>query len=173
MRARAHGIGIALMAAVLLAGCGQATVDTTERDASGEVTQGGDVGVLKLRVGDCLDLSGMAEPGEDTVVESFTAIPCADPHQGEVFLVEEDFFAATPEFPGQDEVFEQAGNRCVGPFGVFVGAPYDETELDFVTLAPTADSWAQDDRGIVCIAVSPTADGAELETITGSLEGTG
>lgn len=43
-----------------------------------------------------------------------------------------------------------AYESCVDRFEPFVGIDYESSVLEVVTLYPTAESWAQDDREVVC-----------------------
>jgi len=157
---------------ILLAGCGESATDDTTRDASGAVATAGTLGVEKLRVGDCLDVGEFAQKAEGDV-ESFTGVPCSDPHQAEVFVVNKTFYAKqSAKFPGDTALGDLADEACAAAFESFTGAPYsDKTTTDWITITPTADSWVQDDRTLVCAIVTPTADGNDLQKTTGSLKG--
>jgi hypothetical protein len=160
---------IAGFALAVLGACGSADVDETTRDESGAVTEGGELGVQKLRVGDCVDL-GESATREEGDVESFQAIPCEEPHQGEVFFVKDAFFEQAT-WPGEKAVGDAADKACVKAFEGYVGKAYDDSDLDFVSLFPTEDSWAFDDRGVACLVIQPTEDGQDVERVTGSLKG--
>jgi hypothetical protein len=153
----------------LLTGCGAADVDETTRDEQGVVTEGGELGVYKLRVGDCLDLGATATQ-EEGDVESFQAIPCNTPHQGEVFLVKDKAYAEAV-WPGQDTVSDKADDVCLAAFEGYVGKALEDTDLDFVSLSPTEDSWLSGDRGVTCVVIKPTQDGQDVERVTGSVKG--
>jgi Septum formation len=165
-----HGAIVVVLVGVL-AGCGAADVDETTRDEQGVVTDGGELGVQKLRVGDCLDLGNTATQ-EEGEVEAFQAIPCDEPHQGEVYLSQEDAFREAT-WPGRTTVEDKADELCLGAFEGYVGVAYDETDLDLVALSPTEDSWSLGDRGVSCLVIRPTEDGKDVEQVTGSLKGKG
>ena len=64
--------------AVLAAACDNGSQsDETTRNESGQVQEGGDVGVFRLQVGDCLN--------EDIVTEqsSIPVVPCDEPHDSQ------------------------------------------------------------------------------------------
>jgi hypothetical protein len=84
-------------------------------------------------------------------------------------VVDDLFTEAT--WPGADTVGERADETCLDAFAGFVGESYDSSELDFVSLSPTEDSWSLGDRGVVCLVVQPDASGENLEQVTGSLRG--
>ena len=137
---------VAVVASAALVACGNsATSDNTERDASGEVTSGGDVGVFRLQVGDCIAESGA---DADTVIDSLPVVPCDEPHQLEVYHA---FDLAEGDYPGDAEVFEQAAEGCLAAFRGFVGLDFSESVYDVNPIRPTAESWAQiDDREVLC-----------------------
>ena len=157
---------------ILLAGCSDSTTDNTTRDSSGAVASAGTLGVEKLRVGDCVNVGDLAKKTEGDV-EAFAGVPCADPHQAEVFVAEKTFYIDQPlTFPGDAKLGDLADEACAAAFETFTGAPYtDKSTTDWITVAPTADSWASDDRALVCAIVTPTADGNDLKKTTGSLKG--
>lgn len=161
---------------VVMAGCsGGATTDTTSRDSAGQVTASGEVGVFKLRLGDCIPLSeleGVGSTDEMEEVEHFDAIPCDQPHAGEVILVEEDFFAAKDSLPSQEELGQQSQERCVAAVEEYTGEPYESSPHDVLWVVPTPESWDADDRGLTCIGVTLAEDGQSLAENTGSIRAT-
>lgn len=181
-------------AAVLVLGlcgaCSDATVDTTDRNSAGEVVEGGDVGVLKLQVGDCISkaaLDGTSDPSASPTaqeVDSLAAVPCTEPHGGEVVLVSQDMFKDLDEFPSVDDLFTQAEAPCIKAIADYTGFDFEEflnstapADVDTIfapyTMVPTADSWDTGDRGMLCVAI--TVDEA-LETVvetTGSAKQAG
>ena len=52
------------------------------------------------------------------------------------------------------------GDACLAAFEGYVGAAYDDSDLEITTLFPTEASWKLGDRDIVCIAISN--DGEKL-----------
>lgn len=137
---------VAVVASAALVACGNsATSDNTERDASGEVTAGGDVGVFRLQVGDCV---AETDIGGDDVFDSLPVVPCSEPHQLEVYHA---FDLADDDYPGDSEVFEQAAEGCLVAFRGFVGVDFSQSVYDVTPIRPTAESWAEiDDREVLC-----------------------
>lgn len=113
--------------------------------------------VFDLEVGDCFD-----EPPSDTDLVFVPEVDCADPHDHEVFHVEE---LADGDFPGDDEVAEAARGACLEPFATFVGVPWIESMLDYRWLAPTEASWSEGDREVVCFVTDPA--GPVIGTLAG------
>lgn len=167
-------IGVSLIG---LAGCSDSQVDTTTRDDSGEITQGGDLGVFALKTGDCVDdpalLSGSAEADQASgdEVAQFDAVPCGEPHTGEVVLVDDDFFVGTTEFPGEEEVWSRSSEACAVAVEEYTGEPFLSSPYDAVALYPTAESWdAVDDRGIACLGVVLSEQTGEPIESSGSIK---
>jgi hypothetical protein len=144
-----------LLALILLGACSKVEGDTTARDESGVITEGGEVGVLALKVGDCLndptvlDLSA-TEPSE---VEAVAAVPCEETHTGEVVLVDDEFFAAESEYPGDEVIQSRSYEACVKALEEYTGKSYADSPIDTFPYTPTEDGWANDDRGIICVGV--------------------
>lgn len=153
-------IATAAVAVVFIAGCSNAaTSDSAERDASGEVTGSGDVGVFRLREGDCI-----AEAADDDVIDSLPVVPCSEPHQLEIYHV---FDLPDGDYPGDAEVRDLSAQGCLGAFRSFVGVDFSESAYDVTPLRPTAESWEQiDDREVLC-ALFEVGGGLR----TGSAEG--
>jgi hypothetical protein len=139
------------MAALLLIACGGA-----ERDDSGQIVDGGDLDVFKLRVGDCFQDSDMGE------IFNVEAVPCGQPHDNEVYFV---FNIEDDNWPGDEFVEFTADEGCLPAFETYVGATYEESRLDFSWLVPTERSWKEkNDREVACILYD-----ANLERLSGSM----
>ena len=132
---------VALVVAV--AACSNsATSDSTERDSDGVVTEGGDVGAFRLRLGDCVDDDVEGD------VEVVRVVPCEQSHVAEVFHV---FDIALDDFPGQASVNSAADDTCLAQFAGYVGAAYGTSEFGVGYIAPTEGTWNQlDDREVLC-----------------------
>nr|WP_246401681.1 septum formation family protein [Jiangella mangrovi] len=129
-----------------------------KRDASGNVTETADAAdVFDVRVGDCLGDFADSEQVTDVAV-----VPCTDEHAQEVYAT-----AQVPdgELPSDDDLQTQAVETCTTEFQTFVGLAYEESALDFTWLQPTAESWDQGDRELVCLVYDPAGP------VTGSLRG--
>lgn len=155
-----RGVAGVLGLVLLLGACSQAEQDETTRDESGSVTEGGDVGVLRLQVGDCLeDQLSIVQ----TQVEELAAVPCDQPHRSEVFA---SFDLEGDEFPGEAEVAAQAEERCSAELTSFVGPQVNDVSLGVGYLTPSEVTWDQaDDRTVLCLVSHSTKD------LVGSVEG--
>lgn len=151
--------------AFLLIGCMIATIATAcdaRRDADGVIETSGDLDAFQMQVGDCFDdvLGPAAE------ISEVPGVPCASLHDNEVYAV---FDVAEAVWPGDVRITELADIGCLERFEAAIGAPYQESELVFTTLTPSATSWSEvDDREVVCIAYH-----MELEKLSGSVLGSG
>jgi len=149
-------VALTMIAAALFACGGDA-----ERNDEGTVVAGGEESVFDLEVGDCWNTPS----GADDKLGNVEAVPCGDPHDSEVYYQYETDLA---EFPGDDAMFESAAEGCLEEFEAFVGATYDESDLDIRALFPTAGSWDDGDRVVSCSVYA--IDDSKL---TGSMEGIG
>jgi hypothetical protein len=136
------------------------------RDEEGSIVDTGVVEATEARVGDCLSLS--EEDLEADVVSEFVGIPCAEPHQMEVFA-EANYDDLVGLFPGRATLEAFAGSECRMLFEGYVGAPYDtEPLLDINYFTPEEEGWRQGDREVTCAVIS--VDGSDL---IGSMQGMG
>ena len=137
---------------------------TADRDSSGAIVDSGNVDAFQLRMGDCFNNSGAAYDGSE--VSSLAGVPCSEPHDNEVYAV---MNVTGSNFPGEDEMWDMAIDKCLGRFESFVGRDYESSSLDIVSLYPTKDSWnLQNDREVVCALYH-----VEREKLTGSAKGKG
>lgn len=121
--------------------------------------------VFSMQVGDCTD----DEDLEATEVTSVRDASCDDAHDNEVYMtweLESDQFPGGA-YPGDEAMIETADGGCVTYFETWVGTPVDETSLYFFPYYPSAQSWANGDREVVCLAYDTNGP------VTGSLEGKG
>lgn len=132
------------------------------RDGFGAVAKEGSLGAFSVALGDCLQ-EPIADGAQLEQVEDVAAVPCSQPHAGEVYA---EFDLPDGDFPGDEAISASADERCVAEFAEFVGTPYEDSELEFFTLQPTESSWtSQQDRAVFCVV------GAFDATSTGTLKG--
>ena len=126
-----------------------AFTDESERDESGDVVEAGEVGSLRLKVGDCLGAEAVGE------VESVPVVPCSEPHDSELFY---SFELAGDMFPGKEATIELAQEGCITEFDAFIGLAYAESVWDITAIYPTEHTWdAINDREVLC-GVFPLSD---------------
>ena len=146
---------LAATAVVALTACSD---DEPQRDQGGNVTAPAEeADVFSIEVGDC---TGQVE--DSTEVTTIDIVPCTDPHDQEAYA---SVTVADGEFPGEEALETQAQTDCTTEFETFVGMAYDGSALEFTWLQPTEESWAQNDREILCLIVDPAGPA------TGTLEG--
>jgi hypothetical protein len=118
----------------------------------------GEVARADLAAGDCIEHEADVEQADVATVD------CADPHVYEVigtFAVE-----GADAFPGEDNLVVQGQEGCFGTiFDDYVGLPFVESALHVTPLTPTAPTWSDGDRTVVCLAHEE-----DLSPIEGSVE---
>lgn len=146
------GLG-AIGAVVSLAG-------DAERDDDGDITDAGNVSAFDLQEGDCIDVPDAGE------VADVRGMPCADPHDGEVYAL---FDLDGANYPGQKAADRTALRGCADRFQDFIGKSYRSSELIIYYLQPTEASWeTQDDREVVCAVTEPNGKKTTVETLEGA-----
>lgn len=132
-----------------------------DRDDSGAIVAEGSLDAFKMRVGDCFD-DGSTFTEDSSDVDSVPGVPCAKPHDNEVYAV---FDVTMSSFPG-DQMAGIAQEACQERFEAFVGKDYESSALDIATLYPSSDSWQQNDREVICAVYD-----IDAKKLTGSVKG--
>lgn len=120
--------------------------NTADRDPdTGTITSGGEVSVLSLEPGDCVN--GL-EDGSLSL--TLPAVPCDEPHEAEVYSV----FDVTldGEWPGEDPILDEAESRCLEYMERDFPETYADDQVDIFYLYPSEDTWRTGDREVVCFA---------------------
>lgn len=101
---------------------------------------------MHMRVGQCILLP---EDKSATTATTIDKTSCTREHDAEVFAL-----ASAPDgdFPGAEALNRQAETECISAFDAYVGSDYLTSTIDATWMIPTKDSWAQNDRSIVCLA---------------------
>lgn len=164
--------GAAVALSFALSGCSEISSliggggsDAQRDEETGEVTEGSNIDIFSLKIGDCMPATNTS--GEITDAD---VVPCAEPHADEVFF---EFDLPDGDLPSDDEITAEVEAQCVPAFSEFVGIDYHDSVLDFWWLTPTEDTWTQaDDRLVQCVIYEPDpADPEASLEVTGSLEG--
>ncbi len=176
-----------LIATVVLAGCQSATEDPTPTDAPSSAAstepsasaseapatasaepgsdEGEETSVFDLEAGYCFST-------ESDQLETVLVVGCEQPHEYEVFALVDHPAGDSEAYPGDDVLLEYADTECRPPFEEYVDRDY-ETSIWYITsLTPSAETWGEGDREVVCTVNQEDADG-EPVTVTGSAEGSG
>lgn len=160
--------GVALVGALSLSSCAtaldlfesatstaNAAAPETRDEETGEIVAGGTTDVFQIRLGDCLN-----DPAHDQDVLEVETVPCAEPHDYEVYHHTE-----LPDGAYPIEVSGRADEICSAAFKAFVGIPLEVSTLEFSHYTPTVGSWLDGDRAIDCLIYG-------AEQTVGSLKGT-
>jgi hypothetical protein len=95
-----------------------------------------------LRPGDCVNGTDEAE------LTTVDVVPCADPHEGEVYAV---FDLAGRTWPGVDTANQQASAGCESRQESYVDPAELDIGVDFYFVVPSEETWTEeDDRLVVC-----------------------
>ena len=112
------------------------------------------ISVRAIQRGDCIyDLSR----GE--VISQVWRVPCTDEHRFEVYAS----FNLDVEYPGDELLYEFAGERCLDAFEGYVGMPFDaDPELYSTHFVPTEEGWFDaGDRRVTCLVYRWPDDASE------------
>lgn len=116
--------------------------------------------MFSLDVGTCFDDEAAAPDQLSSVPE----VDCAEPHDNEVYALVDH--PAADVYPGDEAIGTFAQDGCLAAFDAYVGKAYLDSELDFGTLTPSAESWADGDVQVVCFLYS-----VDLSKLDGSMKG--
>jgi hypothetical protein len=123
--------------------------------------------VFSLSPGECFDQRVVVEDDEE--VPADFAVDCAGLHQNEVFVSVD--YPASPGDPYPDDAAwdRYLAEQCFSQVEVFVGTPYELSELEVSHRKPTPESWAAEpDRQVSCWL--HLRDGTN---VVGSVQGSG
>jgi hypothetical protein len=139
-------VGVAGLGLVGVGYAGVAGQDDSTRDSTGAVVEGGQVGALRIRTGDCMgDIPG-------STFETVDAVPCAQPHKYEVFAAFNLPFDNSAAFPGEESIATLSDDGCADRFAGFVGLAYEQSIYMYGMTFPTAGTWDEvDDREVLCL----------------------
>jgi len=116
-------------------------------------TQEGDLALTELKPGHCLGELGLG------TFDLVAVTPCDQPHFAEIIGILEHS-AAGQDFPGQEELANEAIPLCDELFTRYVGTQVWQTELEYSFLSPTFDEWQGGSYSNACFAVR--YDGGEI-----------
>lgn len=136
-----------------LAACG----NDAPRDSGGQVTSSAKADVFQLKVADC---TGSFD--NLTSVNDVKLIPCVQAHYYEAYAATKMTDAS---FPGDEAAKEQSQRFCGSEFQKFIGVSADKSKYESFYLFPTKESWAGNDREIICLV------GSDKGGIKGTLKG--
>lgn len=121
------------------------------------------ISVFDIQSGQCFNPPATVE----SEIPELAVIPCDQGHLQESYAIVDYVIAdgAPDSFPGQSALTSFAEGACAEAFLDYVGISYLDSSLYYTYLLPSARSWEQSDRKIVCFV---TTTG---ETLTASVAG--
>jgi hypothetical protein len=125
-------------------------------------TEGEQVSVFDLEAGDCF--SAVADE-----LDSVTVVACDQAHVYEAYFVFDHEAGSDEPYPGDQAVLEYADEACQPPFEEFVDFSYADSIWYITSVTPSAETWAEGDREIVCTVNQQDANEEPIE-VTGSAE---
>jgi len=187
MTVRLHrllGLPLGIAMTVLAAGCQSNTDDVTPSapapsvaSSSGSIepseavspspTELGDgevTSVFDIEVGDCFNADSSDE------LASVIVVDCDSPHAYEAFHLFDHEAGPDDAYPGDDVILEYADTNCQPPFEEYVGIDYQTSIWFIASVSPSAETWAEGDREIICTLDQQDQDGVAIE-VTGSARG--
>ncbi len=127
--------------------------------------EGEEVSVFDIEAGDCFNANG-GESADGEQLETVTVVDCEQPHVYEAYHVFDHEAADDAEYPGDDEILAYADEACQPEFEEFVDHEYQTSIWYITSVTPSAETWAEGDREIVCTLGTENDD-----EVTGSAEG--
>ena len=144
-------------------------LDETKRDREGKIVQSGDVGVLKIKVGDCYNDVPIIAEGETNEVEKVTGVPCSGSHRWEAYAGKTSSLAIFDEaaliqeatdFCQGDSVYDFIKNLSIDRQNQIYSL-YEKA--DVIALWPVDEYTFEQDKVINCLI------GSDTEYYTGSI----
>ncbi len=155
------GRHLVVIAVLLLAlgGCSWVSGIFGGQDSSAAKT----ISVFDIKAGQCFN----PPAGVESEIPELTVVACDQGHLQESYaIVDYAIAAGAPDsFPGQSALTSFAEGACAEAFLDYVGISYLDSSLYYTYLLPSARSWEQSDRKIICFV---TTTG---ETLTASVAG--
>ena len=137
------------VAIVLLAG------NIVGRDADGRIDEAGLIDELSLVAGDCVN-----DPEEDAVLLS--ALPCAEPHDAEVFA---RITLSGDGWPGADNIRRRARAGCRNRLAQSHPREFEALIGGVTYFSPDRVDWAIDDHDVICFANHASRRRGSLEGV--------
>jgi hypothetical protein len=107
-----------------------------------------------LAVGDCL-----TDIPDGSLVQLVPKTDCDEPHAGEAFAV---LTMPDGDYPGESTINEWQ-NKCPAELESYAPHAVDDASIGVFVLYPTAETWGQGDRAIVCIATTDEKQSGSLK----------
>lgn len=120
-----------------------------------------------LSPGECFDQRVVVDEDEGEIPADFV-VDCSLPHQNEVFVAVDHPAPAGDPYPDENAWNRFLAEQCYSVVEVYVGTPYELSELEVSHRKPSPESWAAEpDRRVTCWLHQ--RDGTKLsESVMGS-----
>jgi hypothetical protein len=128
-----------------------------------ESGEGEDTSVFDIEVGDCFN-------ADSDELASVLVVDCDRPHAYEAFHLFDHEAGPDEAYPGDDVILEYADTNCQAPFEEYVGIDYQTSIWFIASVTPSAETWAEGDREIICTLDQQDQDGVAIE-VTGTARG--
>lgn len=113
----------------------------------------GGTSVMDVAVGQCF----LAPEEVAAQIDDLDEVDCGEPHDREAYATPTydvgDSSKDSDAFPGDETLAKFAQGACAEEFGPYVGVDYLDSELFFTYLTPSARSWQDGDRTVLCFVV--------------------
>lgn len=119
-----------------------------------------------VEVGTCFNDAPADSTEMFTEVSEVDAVPCAEPHDNEVFARVDLPQGPDAPYPSLEALGTSIMESCTPHFARYVGIPYEESMLEITALFPTEARWGSGDRETICVLY----DGS-LRRLEGSMAG--
>jgi hypothetical protein len=128
---------------------------------------GSGTSVMDVEVGQCF----LAQGDVKAQISDIEQVKCSQKHAQEAYATPS--YQATADdttsdaYPGDEALDQFAEGACAQDFGPYVGVDYLDSSLFFTYLAPSARSWQDGDRTVLCFVTSAG------RSLVGSVKGKG
>ncbi|MEI5671614.1 MULTISPECIES: septum formation family protein [unclassified Nocardioides] len=122
--------------------------------------------VFSIKPGECF----LAPEDVEAQISDLEEVSCGKPHDHEAYAVVRFASAGeeepSDEFPGDEALTKFADGACAQEFKAYVGVDYLDSTLFYTYLLPSARSWQEDDRSVICL-IAATGEQRE-DSVKGS-----
>jgi len=141
-----HVAIVVIAASALVSGCASTSNSAApERDEGGVVIEAGRENILRLRLGDCIDIAT-----RNGIVDEVPVVPCSESHVNQVVAV---FDLSGDEYPGESAVRRLADQGCIDELVVALAHREDLVDIGYSMYTPTEELWNElGSREVLCIA---------------------
>jgi hypothetical protein len=118
------------------------------RDATGQVTRGGEDDPWELKAGDCFDPEYTGTAGISRVI----VVPCTESHHYEVVFADK---LTGSDYPTEADLHAWVRSSCAPAYLPYIGKSIDDTDLAVYYFSPDATAWRNGIRSAQCSVTDP------------------